>query len=71
MCLQAFLIQSVMKYVPLRQRAGTQKVQRRKLLVQHVIYKNACENARRTERVSEDADVTRVKKSRFGGFLDP
>jgi hypothetical protein len=32
------------KYVPLRQRAGTQKVKRRKLLVQHVIDKNTCES---------------------------
>jgi hypothetical protein len=32
------------KYVPLRQRAGTQKVKQRKLLVQHVIDKNTCES---------------------------
>jgi hypothetical protein len=37
------------KYVPLRQRAGTQKAKRRELLVQNVIDNTTCGNIQRQE----------------------
>jgi hypothetical protein len=45
------------KYVPLRQRAGTQKVKQRKLLVQYVVANNALEKVYMSE-LRPEASVT-------------